>query len=293
MASHAKNAARLRYVILASIALFALCQGAAAPCFANGCVVVPSRHAWGAFQPGSWKKVQVVSKVVDESGKTISTRTTITKSTLVEVDAEGYTLEVESTVMVADREITSSPRFVRCSFTGEGAGQQTFENLAPATVKIGEREFPSRVQRIISTSGSTRRISTVHYNQDVAPFVLKRQTVAVDSKTAATLDETVVEVLSTAATRTVALEHNPRAEVKTVAQVKTVHTTSAGRTETVEWYSADIPGAVVAHETQKFSADGRLLAQSRMELLDYEISDGEERPSRPRILRFRRWKRLR
>lgn len=238
--------------------------------------------------------MRVVNEQLDEAGKPKSTRITVTKSTLVEVDADGYTLEVEVTVTVAERDFTSPPRFVRCGFTGESDGEQTsFEDLAPETVKIGQREVPSRVQRIVSSGGSTKRVSTVHYNQDVAPFVLKRETVSVDAKTEARLGQTVVEVLATAVQRTTALKRKPGGEVKTVAEVRTVSSHPGGKTETVEWYSAEIPGAVVAHDSHEYGADGAELVHSTMELLDYGISDGKEQPSRPRLLRFRRWKRLR
>jgi hypothetical protein len=252
---------------------------------AENCVVVPSRHAWGAFKPGSWKLVRVVSESLDEQGRVISSRTTSTKSTLVEVDADGYTLEVEAAVSLADKKFVSPVRYVRCSFTGEAeVGHVSYENLAPSSVNIAGAEIPSSVQRIVANGGATKRISTVHYNAEVAPFVLKRQTVSFDAKTESRLGETTVEVLATGVPR---LVHSRR---RLVSEVKTQSTHSRGRSETIEYFSPEIPGAVVSHRSQEFDPDGRLLARSTLELLDYGVDDGRD-PPRPRIFRF--WRRNR
>jgi hypothetical protein len=260
----------------------------AAPSRSEQCLVVASRHAWGAFEPGSWKNVSVISEELDPQGNVKSTRKTVTRSTLEEVDAQGYTLKLEVSVTVAGKEFASPARYVRFTFTGEAEeGQISIENLAPSTVKIAGTEIPSRVQRIVANGGATKRISTVHYNSEHAPFVLKRETISLDAKTKSRLGETIVEVLATSVQRMVLSRR------RLVAEIKTVRTHSAGRSQTLEWYSPEIPGAVVAHESQEFDAEGTLVARSRLELLEYSISDGRESRPLPRLFRFWRRNRLR
>jgi hypothetical protein len=254
---------------------------------AEQCVVVPSRHPWGAFKVGSWKKVKVVSTLFDERGREKGERVTETKTTLVAIDRESYTLRVEAEVIVAGTCFRSAPRYVRRGFDGEGDDNVvSYEGSRAETLTIGGQQIPSRTQTIVSDSGDTKRISTVHFSRDVSPFVLKKRTVSVDRESNSQLGETMLEVLQTATPRKVLSRR------REVSQVRTVHTDPQGRSETIEYYSPDIPGGVVEHDASDFDKNGRLTRTSTLKLVGYGIGDGRVREDyRPRFFRLFRKRR--
>jgi hypothetical protein len=251
------------------------------------CVVVPSRHPWGAFKVGSWKKVRVVSSLLDEQGRKQDERVTETKTTLVAIDRVSYTLRVEAEVVVAGTRFRSAPRYVRRGFDGEGDDNVvSYEGSRAETLTIGEQRIPSRTQTIVSNSGDTKRVSTVHFSRDVAPFVLKKRTVSVDRETSSQLGETILEVLQTAMPRKVL------SRTRQVSKIRTVHTNSQGRSETTEYYSPDVPGGVVEHDASDFDENGRLTRRSTLKLVGYGIGNGTIRADyRPRFFRLFRKRR--
>lgn len=251
-------------------------------------MVVPSRHPWGAFKLGSWKKARVTSATVDRNGRQSTQRVTETTSTLVGVDRESYTLRVEAVVIVAGRRFTSAPRYIRRGFDGEGDDEVvSYDDVRSESVAIGEEEIPSRVQRIVAEDDGTRRVSLVNFSPEVSPFVLRKSTVTYDRKTDSRIGQTVLEVLRTA------MPHTILSKRRLVSQIKTVSTHPDGRCETIELYSPDVPGGVVEHEAREFDENGRLTETSTLTLIGYGIGDGRvEEGHRPRFFRvFRRRRR--
>ena len=51
-------------------------------------VILPEHHPWGAFRPGAWKQVCVVTETLDEKGFVKNTSTIETKTTLISVDED-------------------------------------------------------------------------------------------------------------------------------------------------------------------------------------------------------------
>ena len=60
-------------------------------------------HPWGEFQPGAWKLVRVLTETLDENGLVTGTTTTETRTTLMQADERGITLEIATTVEVAGK----------------------------------------------------------------------------------------------------------------------------------------------------------------------------------------------
>src|SRR4051812_30111574 len=79
-------------------------------------LVPAERHPWGRFKTGSWKNVRVSSETLDAQGKVTGVSKTQTKSTLVELDASGYTLEIEVNVEVSGKKFAAQPQYVRQGF---------------------------------------------------------------------------------------------------------------------------------------------------------------------------------
>ncbi|MEQ8791740.1 MAG: hypothetical protein RIC55_36090 [Pirellulaceae bacterium] len=250
-------------------------------------MVVPSRHPWGAFEVGSWKKVKVVTTTFGDKQRKLGERVTETKTTLVDVDRESYTLRVEAVVIVAGRRFESAPRFVRRGFDGEGDDDVvSYEDTTSETLTIGQQRIPSRIQKIVSQRGDTQRVSTVHFSGDVSPFVLRKRTVSIDSKTNSRLGETLLDVIEMAMPRRVLSQR------RLVSEIKTVHTHPGGRSETTEYYTPEVPGGVVEHESSEFDKNGRLTQSSTLQLVGYGLGDGDVREDhRPRFFRLFRKRR--
>ncbi len=69
-------------------------------------------HPWAHFQPEAWCEVRVVTKTLDEDGVVTTTSTTTTISRLVEIDDDGYTLEISRTMEVAGKVLDHGPELV-------------------------------------------------------------------------------------------------------------------------------------------------------------------------------------
>jgi len=86
-------------------------------------ILSPHQHGWGRCKPGSWKTVRVISDMLDSQGNVTSTTKTETTTTLVGKKGDSYTLEVEVTVEIGDRRITSKPKQIIRSFKVNGDGK--------------------------------------------------------------------------------------------------------------------------------------------------------------------------
>ena len=99
-----------------------LALGLAAVCasgMAQELGVTAKFHPWGQFDPGTWKMVRVVTETLNEQGQVVSTSTTDTKTTLVDIDNAGVTLEIQACMEVAGKRFEAEPQFVKQGFHGE------------------------------------------------------------------------------------------------------------------------------------------------------------------------------
>ena len=91
--------------LLIGLTIWATVLGAGVPCrpVVADSLVPREHHAWGRFGEGSWRRVRVVSRTLDENGQVISETTTETTSTLIDVADSGYALKVNSSVAVVGK----------------------------------------------------------------------------------------------------------------------------------------------------------------------------------------------
>jgi hypothetical protein len=227
-----------------------------------------SRHPWAQHSIGSWKEVRVVTETLDASGKVESSSTMETKTTLVAVDASSYRLKVDATVEIAGRRFQSNPKLLTLGFLGESPGQ-TYQGtvVSEEEVSISGRSIRCQVQEVLIRGGDSRFSVRTHYSADVAPHVLSRHTKVTDVGDAAKRSESIVEVLA------VEMPYQVLSQMKPAAFVKTVNRKEGeGSVVTIEVQCLDVPGGVVAHSSQEFDANGRLVRRSTLELVDYEIA---------------------
>jgi hypothetical protein len=235
-------------------------------------------HPWGRFKPGSWKQVRVVTETFDRQGKLIGTSKQETTSTLVESSKSGYVLEIEVTVEVTGKRITSKPQELRQGFNGELEGQKliSLRRLGPSKVQVEGREITSDVRQVVVNGGDQKRTTTIHYCSEIEPYVLKRETSTTDAAGQTTLSQSVVEVVAL----DVPLE--VLGEPMTACNVKTTLARPAGKTITLETHCLDVPGSLVSATSKELDEEGRVIKQSTVELVNFDISDGSDDKSKTR-----------
>lgn len=247
-------------------------------------LVPREHHPWGRFKTGSWKQVRVVTETLDAQGKVTGTSKTETKSTLVDTDESGYTLEVEVTVEVAGKRFSAQPQFVRQGFNGEAEGQRlvSFKRLGPSVCTVNGRMIPSDVRQLVLNGGDQKRTTTVHYAAAVEPYVLKRESSTTDAAGQTTLSQNLVEVVA------LDMPQKIHGQMKTVSHTKTVNARPSGKTVTLEVHCLDVPGTVVSHTSKELDESDRVVRRSTLELVDYGEGDGKDDTKNARRRLFHR-----
>ncbi len=252
-----------------------------------GETVGPSRkhHPWGRCSPGAWKIVSVVTQSIDERGMVGPRSTTETKTTLIDIDDEGVTLEVRAIVEVGGRRFDREPQRIRQSFQGESVGGDLkAKDLGADTVTIENTKIACRVAHLEFTSASSKTVTKVYYSDSFVPYVLKRTSVTSSLDGNNVLSETDQELVA------VSMPCEILGEVKCAAQIKTVHRHPNGMVTTLAFVTPDVPGGVVFHTSKELDKSGRLTRQSVLRLVAYSFEPEDERSGvfgRKRPSRFR------
>lgn len=223
------------------------------------------QHPWGRFPVGSWKSVRVVTETLDEKGQVAGITRTETRTTLVSVEARGYSLRIESTVEVAGKKFASQPQVVRHGYYGEPAGQTVeVKKIGTEPLQIDGRTVTSDVRQATYESDGVKRTSTIYYCSTVSPYQLRRETVT----QAATEDQR-----STTIVETIALDmpQKVHGQVRPAAYLKTTRKSPQGTKVTVEVHCDDVPGGVISHSATEADATSRVVRRSTLELIDYNI----------------------
>ncbi len=234
-------------------------------------ILSPDQHAWGHCKPGSWKTVRVISDMLDKEGKVTSTTKTETTTTLVGKKGNNYTLEVEVTVEIGDRRITSEPKEITRSFTVNGDGKINLKRQG----KVEELDFngtsiPLDKLEVTLRGEIGRRQSVVLASKEVAPFIFRRTTMLFDN-------ENIQQYRTLVSVEEHGLAHKVLGETKTVCHLKTVHTQNKKVTTTDETYCADVPGGIIAHRSFETNEAGKVTRRSTLELIDYGTKDNSGR----------------
>ena len=245
--------------------------------------ILPKHHAWGRFKPGAWKLVCVVTETFDEKGLVTSTSTTETRTTLMQVDAEGVTLELEVVHEVAGKQFAAEPRTVRQGFHGELICQNLKVNESrPGQVVIEGRKIPCRTVQLECSAPTSKTVTQVYYSDVVAPYLLKRHSVTSDLDGNNMLSETTADVVG------LEMPSKARPKIRRMALIKTVNKHAKGTVVTWTYTSPAVPGGVIGHDSRELDKDGRLIRRSRLQLIGYGSA-----PEREWIGRFGRKRALR
>jgi len=228
-------------------------------------------HVWGRFDPGTWKRVRIVTETLSEKGAVVDTTTTETKTTLVRADAGHLTLRIEATVEVAGRRFDSPPQTVEYGYYGESPGQRSEAKFVGSEqLTIDGRQVPCEIRQVVATSSQQKQVTRMYLSNDVEPFVLKRETKVVKDNGVEDSDQqTQVEVIA------LDMPYRVLHDIKSAAYERTIQQTPRGTNITLDVTCVDVPGGIVARTSKEMNSQGRLVRRSTLELVDYRIVDDD------------------
>ena len=229
-------------------------------------------HPWGLFNPGAWKTVHVATETLNEHGQVISTSTTDTKTTLVDLDNGGVTLQIQACIEVAGKRFEADPQIVKQGFHGQLVGPNfKIKDLADGEVLIEGQKIACKVQQLESVVSGRKTVTKIYYSTSVSPYVLKRESVTTDPEGKSVPPETRLDVIALSTPRFV------RDELKNVSQVKTVEKNDNGSVTTWADVLPEVPGGVIRSDSQETDKAGRLVRRSTLRLIDYNEDPSKDR----------------
>ena len=225
-------------------------------------------HPWGLFDPGAWKTVRVITETLNEQGQVVGTSTTYSKTTLVDLDNEGVTLEIQSCMEVAGKRFDAETQTVKQGFQGELVGPNLkLKEPTDGEVVIEGRRIPCKVQRLESLAPNAKTVTTLYYSTTLAPYILRRESVTGDAEG----KKTSVKVIA------IDMPVKVQGETKNGAYVKTVHENANGVVTTLAEVVPEVPGGVVGSSSKEVDKTGRVVRRSTLELIDYNVDPDKDR----------------
>ena len=160
---------------------------------------------------------------------------------------------------------------IRRGYNGETDGQNvSVKRVGDAGVFINGSKVPCEVRQITVNGEEGKRVITVHYSQRIAPYVLRRETTAIDTDGKPTDVTSQVDVVA------VDMPFKVKGEQKTCSTVRVIHQQGKASILTIEFHCPEIPGAVVSHTSKETDESGRVIRRSTLELVDSGIGSGED-----------------
>ncbi len=236
-------------------------------------------HPWGRFEPGAWALVKEVTETYSPEGTLLSE--TELKTTLVGIDIEGVTLQIEPKMIVGGKPMPVTVQRVRQGFHGEFLDSpiQVVEDRETEFIFL-ERRISCRMQRLVIQGASTRTEVVLYYG-DSPPYVYRRETATKKLDDNSLVSSQIWEVTGRSC-RLLSV-------IQDTYQVKITQRTQKGTRITLATISPEVPGGVIRQTSMEFNPAGQLLQKSNGELLEYGY---ELKPPRG-LLRFWRPRPLR
>lgn len=224
-----------------------------------------NHHWWGPCPVGSWKKVRVITDILDTKGNVTSTTKSVTTTTLTQTDRRDYVLRMEVEMQLGEKRFVAEPRTVqRNFFFGDNQTARFVQTGRTASLKINGHTIPGTIREVTLTSEKGKRLSTVHYAAKTAPYVFKRKTSSFNPKGK-------LQYTTEVAVKEYGIAHKVLGESKRVCHISTVHNQDQLITVTKEVYCEDVPGGVIAHTSQATNKAGIILRRSTLQLIDYGL----------------------
>ena len=262
--------AKIKGVLIGASIVFCLVS----PAVAQETPPPPQLHPWGQFEPGAWKLVRVVTETFNEQGSPVGTNTSDYRTTLLDTDDGGVTLEMKVCAEVAGRRFDGEPQTIKQNYYGE---QQSpglkLKEPAAGQVTIEDRKIPCQVREIESSNPNGKTTTTIYYSATASPYVLKRESVTTDQEGKNIISETNVSV------QTLEMPCKVMGVMRSAAHVKTVQKTPKGTIYTLAVICPEIPGGIVSNSSKELDSSGRLVRRSTLELVDFNTEPEKSRTS--------------
>lgn len=223
-----------------------------------------ARHSWGRFQPGSWCLVRTVTETLDAQGQPSAQTIAETRTTIDEVNDGGVTLQIHKSVEVAGKKLEAPPQKV-VALAASDSSSEANEELGSEELTISGRAYPCRVERTTTTAAGRTLSVRTWTNDEVPPYLLKRESVTTDVASSMKIEEETLDVLTLGTPRKLLGVTRPAAELRLVTR------NAKGRTVTQAWQSLDVPGGIIGQNSEEFDAQDHLLRRSRLELVDFAV----------------------
>jgi len=262
--------AKIKNVLLGALIVLLCCL--LPPAAAQDTPPPPQLHPWGQFEPGAWKLVRVVTENFNEQGAVTGTSTSDCKTTLLDTDDDGVTLEMRVGVEVAGKRFDGEPQTIKQNYYGEQ--QSTALKLkepAPGQVTIEDRKIPCQVRKIELSNANEKTVATIYYSTTVPPYVLKRESVTTDLEGKNIISEIHVSV------QALEMPCKISGVLRSAAYVKTVQKTPKGTICSLAAVCTEIPGGIVSNSSKELDATGRLVRRSTLELIDFNAEPEKDR----------------
>lgn len=276
----------MRTIIHLALTLSLLASAASGFATAQEAGIAPNLHPWGRFSPGAWKYVRVVTETFDENGKLVNTTITETKTTLLNVEKDGVTLQIEVVLWVAGKRMDAQPQTIKQGYYGELENHKIeIKDLKPGEVVIDGEHIACKIRQVKLFDESGDTTTTFHYSDHVAPFILKRESVTTsrqknpDSQKNPGSPKNLDSVSSETKMVVDALRMpcEVMGGIKTAAHVKAIHKHPGGTTTTLAYTSIDVPGGIVRNTSKEVDNSGRLVRRSVLELIDCGLEPESKR----------------
>jgi hypothetical protein len=260
--------AKIKDVLIGASIVFCLFS----PAFAQETPPPTQLNPWGQFEPGAWKLVRVVTENFNDQGAVAGTNTSDYKTTLLDADDDGVTLETKVCVEVAGKRFDGEPQTIKQNYYGE---QQSpglkIKDPAAGQVTIEDRKIPCQVRQIDSSNPNGKTSTTIYYSATAPPYVLKRESVTTDLDGKNIISETNVSV------QALEMPCKILGAMRSAAYVKTLQKTPKGTIYSLAVICPEIPGGIVSNSSKELDSSGRLVRRSTLELVDFNTEPEKSR----------------
>lgn len=236
---------------------------------------------WGRFRPGAWKLVEVTNETFEGQGSLLRSITQV-RTTLTRVASDGVTLLTEVTINVGGKKFDPEPQTVKQGLMGWApSGDAKVTELPAGELTIRGCKIPCRIRQLERAGPSGSTVTTIHYSDSVAPYVLKRHTKTIDAE-GKPVSETTMEVLDLDAPCFLF------GVFRESAHLKTSYKHANGTTTTLAVVSADVPGGLIWQDRREMDAEGRPVARVTLRLTGYGLEPEKEKEKRGGLFSGRR-----
>jgi len=245
---------------------------------ANSQLLPPEHHPWGRFSPGAWQLTRTTSETLDPHGRVVRTTVTQTKTTLLSLDEQHYTLKVESTVEVLGKRFEATPQIIKRTYDDLPYDQAAQTRVAEqADLTIDNHRYPCTVLETVAESAVQHVVARTFYCRQVRPFTLRRDVTVTQHGEAQPKSQTSSYVVA------LDMPHKVLGKTYTASHIKTVHKQQGGTVVTLSVQVLELPGGIVSQTTKEQDENGHVIRRSTQELTDFGFDSPVEAvaPSEP------------